>query len=93
MEGDTLEPAFSADVDTLLSPSERARHTAWIAHTESVLGDLVVRCPLPIPIPFCRNMILLQAHVLYPIPANHAAVIQLALSFPFQSPQIVLHPQ
>jgi len=28
MEGDTPEPAFSADVDTLLTTSERAQHTA-----------------------------------------------------------------
>ena len=42
-EGDTSEPAFSADVDALLDPSERAQRTAWFAHVESALGDLVVR--------------------------------------------------
>ena len=56
MEGDASEPAFSADVDALLSVSERAQRTAWIAHMESALGDLVVRYPLPIPIPFGSNM-------------------------------------
>ena len=59
MEGDASEPAFSADVDVLLNVSERAQRTAWIAHMESALGDLVVRCPLPISIPFCIHMILL----------------------------------
>lgn len=43
-EADAPEPAFSADVDVLLGPSERAQRTAWIAHIESALGDLVVRC-------------------------------------------------
>lgn len=43
MEGDASEPAFSADVDALLDPSERAQRTAWLAHVESSLGDLVVR--------------------------------------------------
>ena len=43
-EADAPEPAFSADVDVLLNPSERAQRTAWIAHMESALGDLVVRC-------------------------------------------------
>lgn len=63
-EADTPEPAFSADVDVLLGPSERARRTAWIAHVESALGDLVVRLPFPALIPvrskviygFCRPM-------------------------------------
>ena len=43
-EADAPEPPFSADVDVLLGPSERARRTAWAAHIESALGDLVVRC-------------------------------------------------
>lgn len=43
-EANRPEPAFSADVDALLSTAERARRTAWIAHIESALGDLVVRC-------------------------------------------------
>jgi hypothetical protein len=46
-EADAPEPAFSADVDMLLGPSERARRTAWISHIESALGDLVVRWPSP----------------------------------------------
>ena len=46
-EDDGPEPAFSADVDALLSTTERARRIAWIAHVESALGDLVVRCRLP----------------------------------------------
>ncbi|KAH9180855.1 hypothetical protein EDB89DRAFT_1921520 [Lactarius sanguifluus] len=40
-EGDASEPAFSADVDVLLDPLERAQRTAWFAHAESALGDLV----------------------------------------------------
>jgi sorting and assembly machinery component 37 len=44
VEADAPEPAFSADVDALLGPSERAQRTAWVAHIESALGDLVVRC-------------------------------------------------
>ena len=43
VEGDASEPAFSTDVDALLNPSERAQRTAWLAHVESSLGDLVVR--------------------------------------------------
>jgi sorting and assembly machinery component 37 len=43
-EAGAPEPAFSADVDALLNPSERAQRIAWIAHIESALGDLVVRC-------------------------------------------------
>ena len=42
-EGDASSPGFSADVDALLDPSERAQRTAWFAHVESALGDLVVR--------------------------------------------------
>jgi len=42
-EDDGPEPPFSTDVDVLLSTFERARRTAWIAHIESALGDLVVR--------------------------------------------------
>lgn len=45
VNADVPEPAFSADVDVLLGPSERARRTAWIAHIESALGDLVVGLP------------------------------------------------
>jgi hypothetical protein len=42
-EANGLEPTFSADVDVLLGPLERAQRTAWVAHIESALGDLVVR--------------------------------------------------
>ncbi|KAI0282261.1 hypothetical protein BGY98DRAFT_1094324 [Russula aff. rugulosa BPL654] len=38
---DGPEPAFSANVDTLLSTTGRAWRIAWIAHVESFLGDLV----------------------------------------------------
>jgi sorting and assembly machinery component 37 len=52
-ESDVPEPAFSADVDALLSISERAQRTAWTAHIESALGDLVVRfCRLHDPCPY-----------------------------------------
>ena len=44
MEGEASEPVFSADVDVLLNVSERAQRTAWTAHMESALGDLVVCC-------------------------------------------------
>ncbi|KAI0247955.1 hypothetical protein BJV78DRAFT_1241364 [Lactifluus subvellereus] len=40
-EADAPDPAFTADVDALLGPFERAQRTAWIAHVESALGDLV----------------------------------------------------
>lgn len=93
MEGDAPEPAFSADVDALLNPSERAQRTAWIAHIESALGDLVVRCPLPIPIPFCSDMRLLQAHAFYSIPANYAAVTQPTLSSFYGPPQSYYIPK
>jgi hypothetical protein len=43
-EAEGPEPAFSADVDALLSITERAKRMAWIAHMESALGDLVVGC-------------------------------------------------
>jgi sorting and assembly machinery component 37 len=43
VEVDAPEPASTADVDALLGPLERAQRTAWIAHVESALGDLVVR--------------------------------------------------
>jgi hypothetical protein len=39
---DGPEPAFSANVDVLLSTTERAWRIAWIAHVESFLGDLVM---------------------------------------------------
>jgi hypothetical protein len=55
-EADAPEPAFSADVDVLLGPSERARRTAWISHIESALGDLVVCLPSPL-IPLRSKMI------------------------------------
>ena len=48
-EADGLEPAFSADVDALLSTTERAQRIAWIAHIESALGDLVVRLTYRLP--------------------------------------------
>ena len=87
MDGDAPEPVFSADVDVLLNPSERAQRTAWIAHIESALGDLVVRYPLPIPILLCSDIILLQAHAFYSIPANYAAVTQPTLSSFYSAPQ------
>ncbi|KAI9511121.1 hypothetical protein F5148DRAFT_1173860 [Russula earlei] len=48
-EADAPEPAFSADVDVLLGPSERAKRTAWIAHVESALGDLVAHAFYSVP--------------------------------------------
>ncbi|KAI0306308.1 hypothetical protein B0F90DRAFT_1688817 [Multifurca ochricompacta] len=46
---DAPEPGFSADVDVLLDPSDRALRTAWIAHAESALGDLVAYVFYSIP--------------------------------------------
>ncbi|KAI0261199.1 hypothetical protein BGY98DRAFT_1115719, partial [Russula aff. rugulosa BPL654] len=40
---DGPEPAFSGNVDALLSTTERARRNAWIAHVESFLRDRVSR--------------------------------------------------
>jgi sorting and assembly machinery component 37 len=92
MEGDAPGPAFSADIDALLNPSERAQRTAWIAHIESALGDLVVRCPLPEPIPFCSDVGSSQAHAFYTVPANYAAVTQPTLSSFYSAPQTYYVP-
>ncbi|KAA1469451.1 hypothetical protein DENSPDRAFT_864175 [Dentipellis sp. KUC8613] len=40
-ENSNSEHMFSADLDLLLSTAERARRTAWCAHVESALGDLL----------------------------------------------------
>ncbi|KAH9958310.1 hypothetical protein BC827DRAFT_1136290 [Russula dissimulans] len=48
-EADAHEHAFSADVDVLLSTSERAQRTAWITHVESALGDLVAHAFYSVP--------------------------------------------
>ena len=86
-ETDASEPPFSADVDALLSPLERAQRTAWIAHVESALGDLVV-CYAPVLIPG-RGVIcyLFQAHVFYSLPANYAGLTYPTLSSFYKIPQ------
>lgn len=56
-EADAPEPTFSADVDVLLNPSERAQRLAWIAHIESALGDLVVRRGSLFQLPNCSSKI------------------------------------
>ena len=83
------EPAFTADVDALLGLSERAERTACVAHVKSGLGDLVVRCPLPMPIPYCSDVRSSQAHVsaFYSVPTNYAAVTQPTLSSSYSAPQ------
>jgi hypothetical protein len=37
--------ALSTDLDMMLSPAERATRTAWAAHVQNVVGDLLVRFP------------------------------------------------
>ena len=59
VEADAPEPMFSADVDVLLDSSERAQRTAWTAHIEAVLGDLVVRCH---HLPYIRSVVTCGYH-------------------------------
>ncbi|KAI0263365.1 hypothetical protein BC834DRAFT_971359 [Gloeopeniophorella convolvens] len=40
---------FSADVDVMLSAQERAQRTAWLAHAERALGDLVAHVFFSLP--------------------------------------------
>ena len=42
-QANNQESAFSTNLDALLSTPQRAKRTAWRAHVESALGDLVVR--------------------------------------------------
>ena len=92
-DADGSEPAFSADVDALLSTTERARRTAWIAHIESALGDLVVRWrPLP-KLPHCGNSPFLQAHAFYCVPANYGAVMHPTLASFYNIPQSYYVPR
>jgi sorting and assembly machinery component 37 len=92
-EANGPEPAFSADVDALLSTSERARRTAWIAHIESALGDLVVRCRR---LPKFHIVVIhhfLQAHAFYCVPANYAGVMHPTLSSFYNIPQSYYVPR
>ncbi|KAI0038438.1 hypothetical protein FA95DRAFT_1505676 [Auriscalpium vulgare] len=43
------EQLFSADLDVMLSSVERARRTAWCAHVESTLGDLLAHAFYSLP--------------------------------------------
>lgn len=88
------EPAFSADVDVLLNPSERAQRLAWIAHVESALGDLVVRCRRLPKVPNCiNNLSFCQAHAFYSVSANYAAVTHPTLSSFYKFPQAFYVPR
>jgi sorting and assembly machinery component 37 len=87
------EPAFSADVDALLSTTERARRTAWTAHIGSALGDLVVRCHRLPKFPHRGNSPFLQAHAFYCVPANYAAVMHPTLSSFYSIPQSYYVPR
>lgn len=93
-DGDGREPAFSADVDALLNTPERARRIAWIAHMESTLGDLVVRCAVSLTkfhivvMSYC-----LQAHAFYCVPANYAAVMHPTLASFYNIPQSYYVPR
>jgi sorting and assembly machinery component 37 len=90
---DRSEPAFSADIDALLSTTERARRIAWTAHIESALGDLVVRCCrlLKFHIVVIRHF--LQAHAFYCVPANYGAVMHPTLSSFYNIPQSYYVPR
>ena len=92
VEADAPEPASTADVDALLGPLERAQRTAWTAHVESALGDLVVRSYLVL-IPVVGQSDFLQAHVFYSIPANYAAVTYPTLSSFYNVPQSYYVPR
>jgi hypothetical protein len=89
---DGPEPAFSGNVDALLSTTERARRNAWIAHVESFLGDRVVRCRrLP------KFHIVLIRHfyspAFYCVPANYVGVMHPTLSSFYKIPQVAhQHP-
>jgi sorting and assembly machinery component 37 len=92
-EADVPEPGFSADVDALLNTTERARRTAWIAHIESALGDLVVRCRR---LPKFHIVVIhhfLQAHAFYCVPANYVAVMHPTLSSFYNIPQSYYVPR
>lgn len=90
---DGSEPAFSADVDALLSTTERARRIAWIAHIESALGDLVVRCRRLHKFQHRGNPLVSQAHAFYCVPANYAAVMHPTLSSFYKIPQSYYVPR
>jgi sorting and assembly machinery component 37 len=92
-DGDEREPAFSADVDALLSTTERARRIAWIAHVESALGDLVVRCRQSAQVPHRSNELFLQAHAFYCVPANYVAVMHPTLASFYKIPQSYYVPR
>ena len=92
-EVDGPEPAFSADVDALLSTTERARRTAWVAHIESALGDLVVRCRRLPQVLQGDDSPFLQAHAFYCVPANYAAVMHPTLSSFYKIPQSYYVPR
>ena len=92
-EAGAPDPTFSADVDVLLNPSERAQRMAWIAHVESALGDLVVRCRRLPKVPNCSNLSFFQAHAFYSVSANYAAVTHPTLSSFYKFPQAFYVPR
>ncbi len=92
-DADGLELPFSADVDALLSISERARRIAWIAHIESTLGDLVVRCRHLFKFHIVLNLSFSQAHAFYTVPANYAGVMHPTLSSFYKIPQSYYVPR
>jgi sorting and assembly machinery component 37 len=92
-EADGHEPAFSADVDALLSTTERARRIAWIAHVESALGDLVVRCRVLSKSHIVVIRCFSQAHAFYCVPANYVGVMHPTLASFYNIPQSYYVPR
>jgi sorting and assembly machinery component 37 len=92
-EADGPELSFSADIDALLSTSERARRIAWIAHIESALGDLVVRCRRLLKFHIVFNLSFFQAHAFYTVPANYNGVMHPTLSSFYKIPQSYYVPR
>jgi len=61
---------FSADLDVMLSPSERATRTAWAAHVQYVLGDLLAHSLYSLPDNY-NNLVHPTIAQLYPVPQRY----------------------
>ncbi|KAI0064474.1 hypothetical protein BV25DRAFT_1800262 [Artomyces pyxidatus] len=67
---DDAPQIFSADLDALLSSIERSKRTAWCAHIETTLGDLVAHVFYSLPANYAAVTYPAFA-LLYPIPQRY----------------------
>ncbi|VDC06646.1 unnamed protein product [Peniophora sp. CBMAI 1063] len=67
---EAVPEVFSADLDHMLSASERAVKTAWAAHTHYVLGDLLAHVLYSLPENY-STLVYPTLASLYPVPQRY----------------------